>query len=526
MSNYYFSNHFENPRSADIAVVLTASVSGLISHGVMLTSKYSFFDDINYMYSTGNTYPEDRWGLGILSWVVDKVGLGNYSLPIFQGMLCIVFLAIISILIVKMLDIKSIVGTVLIPVLMTAFPALTITFCYMFTSSYYMFGLLLMTGGVFLAGKYNSIKAYVVALILCTLSLSIYQAYLPFGLSLCLIYLIGCILNHNKNQQLVKKIIAFAATFVSSVVMYFLAAIACRKILNIKNDGYKGIEGNYILTAFRGIFYKIRLAYKAFIIPLSGESIPASDLFPEALRLFLYLTVILFLVMTAIAALEIWKSKQYWEALALILLTVIFPVTVEFIYIMTSPYFVYGIMKYSEVMPFILLVLYSDRMIIARPKLQKGLFLPKINVLFISLSCLLFCKLDNICYLKIQFIQSEAISYYTTLISRIESTAGYKEDYQIAFIEGQKKEDTNWAQIPELDLAALFPIDWKEIINDNSWIDYMRYWCGFEPRLVDNITMKNLQKDSIVKMMPCYPDDGSISVINDTVVVKFADFAQ
>ena len=259
---------------------------------------------------------------------------------------------------------------------------------------------------------------------------------------------------------------------------------------------------------------------------LSGESIPASDLFPEALRLFLYLTVILFLVMTAIAALEIWKSKKYWEALALILLTVIFPVTVEFIYIMTSPYFVYGIMKYSEVMPFILLVLYSDRMIIASPKLQKGLFLPKINVLFISLSCLLFCKLDNICYLKIQFIQSEAISYYTTLISRIESTAGYKEDYQIAFIEGQKKEDTNWAQIPELDLAALFPIDWKEIINDNSWIDYMRYWCGFEPRLVDDVTMKNLQNDNFVKMMPCYPDDGSISVINDTVVVKFADFAQ
>ena len=526
MSNYYFSNHFENPRSADIAVVLTALVSGLISHGIMLTSKYSFFDDINYMYSTGNTYPEDRWGLGILSWVVDKVGLGNYSLPLFQGMLCIVFLAIISILIVKMLDIKSIVGTVLIPILMTAFPALTITFCYMFTSSYYMLGLLLMTGGVFLAGKYNSIKAYAAALILCTLSLSIYQAYLPFGLSLCLIYLIGCILNHNKNQQLVKKIIAFAAVFASSVVMYFLAAIACRKILNIKNDGYKGIEGNYILSAFRGIFYKIRLAYKAFIIPLSGESIQASDLFPEALRLFLYLTVILFLVMTAIAALEIWKSKKYWEALALILLTVIFPVTVEFIYIMTSPYFVYGIMKYSEVTPFILLVLYSDRMIIARPKLQKGLFLPKINILLISLSCLLFCKLDNICYLKIQFIQSEAISYYTTLISRIESTAGYKEDYQIAFIEGQKKEDTNWAQIPELDLAALFPIDWKEIINDNSWIDYMRYWCGFEPRLVDNITMKNLQNDNFVKMMPCYPDDGSISVINDTVVVKFADVAQ
>ena len=248
------------------------------------------------MYSTGNTYPEDRWGLGILSWVVDKVGLGNYSLPLFQGMLCIVFLAIISILIVKMLDIKSIVGTVLIPILMTAFPALTITFCYMFTSSYYMLGLLLMTGGVFLAGKYNSIKAYAAALILCTLSLSIYQAYLPFGLSLCLIYLIGCILNHNKNQQLVKKIIAFAAVFASSVVMYFLAAIACRKILNIKNDGYKGIEGNYILSAFRGIFYKIRLAYKAFIIPLSGESIQASDLFPEALRLFLYLTVILFLL--------------------------------------------------------------------------------------------------------------------------------------------------------------------------------------------------------------------------------------
>lgn len=48
----------------------------------------------------------------------------------------------------------------------------------------------------------------------------------------------------------------------------------------------------------------------------------------------------------------------------------------------------------------------------------------------------------------------------------------------------------------------------------------MANWNGFNPVTIDQTEFEN---SPIVKNMPCYPDDGSIKVINNVVVVKFSD---
>ena len=46
----------------------------------------------------------------------------------------------------------------------------------------------------------------------------------------------------------------------------------------------------------------------------------------------------------------------------------------------------------------------------------------------------------------------------------------------------------------------------------------MIQWTGYSPVIANPDDFVELDE---VKLMPHYPDDGSIKVINDTVVVKF-----
>lgn len=50
----------------------------------------------------------------------------------------------------------------------------------------------------------------------------------------------------------------------------------------------------------------------------------------------------------------------------------------------------------------------------------------------------------------------------------------------------------------------------------------MVLWCGFNPKTADSAMYEQLPE---VIQMPCYPSDGSIKMIEDVLVVKFADTA-
>lgn len=50
-------------------------------------------------------------------------------------------------------------------------------------------------------------------------------------------------------------------------------------------------------------------------------------------------------------------------------------------------------------------------------------------------------RYSNILYLKADVMQTQMISYYTTLITRIESIEGYTEDAQVVYIGEYDKHD-------------------------------------------------------------------------------------
>ena len=49
----------------------------------------------------------------------------------------------------------------------------------------------------------------------------------------------------------------------------------------------------------------------------------------------------------------------------------------------------------------------------------------------------------------------------------------------------------------------------------------MRYFCGFAPPLATNLDM--IKSSLEFQDMPVYPNQGSIKIINGTLIVKFED---
>jgi len=128
-------------------------------------------------------------------------------------------------------------------------------------------------------------------------------------------------------------------------------------------------------------------------------------------------------------------------------------------------------------------------------------------------------------YLKVDFTQRQADSYFTTLITQIKSADEYRDDMAIAIIRPESdsydlKDETiyseNW-----YGKVTIYGADWNlnKWITDAHWKFYLKHHCGFAPEFIDD-TME-IEKLGEVKDMLCYPDEGSVKVVNDMVVVNF-----
>ena len=82
-------------------------------------------------------------------------------------------------------------------------------------------------------------------------------------------------------------------------------------------------------------------------------------------------------------------------------------------------------------------------------------------------------------------------------------------------------EDENLYNIDELNLTFIAPYnaDLRDYVNSYSWRRFMGRWCGFLPEEVKET--KGLEQMPQIQAMPRYPDDGSILVLENQVIVKF-----
>ncbi|MDE6775342.1 MAG: glucosyltransferase domain-containing protein [Ruminococcus sp.] len=501
-------------------VLISSVVWGIFAHGMTLFNKYSVRDDARHLFDIGGTVTSGRWGLAVLGKLyMILFGDGFYSLPLFNGFISILCIAASAYLIINLLDIKQTLLCISITGILISFPTITGIFGYMFTAPYYMISILLAVAGVWVVNRKRSVLYFSIGVLLMAFSIGIYQAFIPVMLSLAVLYFIYRLtdetINKPKEPAISKSYIYMIynlGAVVSGVLMYFLITKCSLVYTGRSLSDYKNINnmGKEPVSVYLS---RVITAFYRFFVPEDMIKVPS--MFPFRIR-HIYILILLFIAVLSLNIIIKTFRKSIFRGTLLTLSILILPLAFSFIFVMCDPKSVSTLMLYGQSMIFVYLVFLLNISEFPELNITRAVYgSATALMLFLSFS---YCRYANINYLKAEYEQQRMISYFTVLITQIKSVEGYQDEMPVCYINPNSKEDLTLEDLSEFGRFYISPIlNTKKLIN-TTWKQFMNNWCGFSPELADEEDFADLPE---VIDMPYYPDDGSIKVINDTVVVKF-----
>ena len=495
------------------ASLIGALSFGLLAHGMGLFNKFSWHDDIFSLFMTGTAIPLGRWMLHVLA-ELEKwfYGNGHFSLPVLNGMSSLLCIGLSAGLMTQLFHIRSRMLSALLGAVMAVFPVVTSLFSFMYTVHYYMFALLMITVSGFLICADGAWWRKALGVLLGGCAVGVYQAFLPVLLMLVLLNQI-MVLSQREEKLLLwwKKLLVQALCVAGVMGVYFTGSECFLRLKNMQLDGYLGID--QMNSGSLGIYLeRVAAAYREFFHPTRNA---LWDMYPQALYNMRRLMLFLNLVLGFCWILRTWK-KSPAKALLLGAALALVPLGCNFIFVMSGE--VHSLMVYGQVMQVVLLVCLVGWAEV--PSFPFHRVLSLCASLVLAVSGIQYIRYDNQCYMKTAFHQQEAISWNTTLVTRIESAEGFRDELPVAYVNRGNMTDRNLYNLDELDFLTLGTYDEniQEYLNDWAWEQFLARWCGFEPQTVDPAQVESWPE---VTAMPSYPDDGSIRVIRDVVVVKF-----
>lgn len=508
---------------------LSVLIFSFIAHGFMFFNKISFHDDIGQLFHLGGTFVFGRWFLGVIGKIWSTL-FENISVPWWNGLVSSVWIAQAAFFCTCILKIRKIGNAILIGALMAVFPVVASTYAFMFTAPHYFFALFLCVLAVFLQER--GIVGFFLGVCCLITSLGIYQAYFAVVLTLLLLlfYLKGT--QEKAEWNYIIKLCSRYVTFLFlGIAGYLIINELFLWLLKIELSTYQGFNGLYQWNINR-IGSQIIETYRDFF-KTDYEGIHPTLWMQAAVWVSFFVDIVLAGYLILIRK---RKKLNKINIITTFITFLLFPFIGNAIYFISyhENTYIHHIMRYSLVFVWMLPIVIMEQCCRTKmngqcenvgqhlfQKIFKGLKL--LITVVITVQIILYCYLDNAAYLKAYFVQEQSIQYFSTLATTIKLTPGYKDEYPVAFLQERQKSESTLAIMDEFKIVQLVGYDKSmlEMINDYNWEIYMERYCGYNPQKADNI--EEIENWPEVKKMPCYPDDGSIAIIGNTIIVKFAE---
>lgn len=504
-------------QTAGGTAVACAFVLGMFTHMYALTNNLHNYDDIAIQpagYGTGIVL--GRWLLTMLGDAADMAGVG-YNLPFVNGVLFILLLSICAGLLVSLFEIENRVCAGLVGALFVTFPTAASTMFFRYTAVYYGLGILLAVLAAWVLRRY---KYGLLLSALCTaLSMGIYQAYAPLTIGIFVLMLIRQALKEDADaKKLVLGGLYDCAALGLGAALYFLLLKAAQAAYGTGLLEYQGVAsmGNLSLAQLPGLIVRAFTSYCA---------LPFRDCYGIAPRKIIRLLYLLLWLATAvlIVYLLVKKVKKPLVRVFFCLIWLIFPVAVNFIVIMCPDGWIYTIMAYSFSLVLCAPVVLLEGLLQGTAKSWSGI-LAKAAGLLVAVIVLYNAYYTNINYTAMYFANRQVENYLNSIVVQIRVTEGFDADKQ-------------WALLGEIE-DPLLESPWEDmanyggnyftgrLLNQYSRNNWIQSYFGYRVPAVSEEKAAQLWQTEEVKVMPCWPSEGSIRVIGDTVVVKFQEAPQ
>lgn len=438
-------------------------------------------------------------------------------MPLINGTLALLFVAITACIIVNLLDIENNIFCFCLAGIMVVFPVVTSMFGYLYTMHFYMFGMLLGIIGIYLVCKSYNWYSILIGILFITGGIGVYQAFIPFDLSIMAIYFLFFVFNFETKsiKDIAKKAAILVGSMICSLCLYLLINAFFLNLNGESLTDYQGIS-SMGKSGIPEYLHRAAGAYKLFFIPLKESPY---YMYPNSLSYLYVLTLAVSIFIIFIWILRYMHISRI-KSVCACGVALLIPLCVNFVFVMAGEDQTHALMVYAQCVPFIIMMCLIQKFPFRLQQIKKCATIAIYIVIFTV--NIMYCRYDNKCYLKATYIQTEAISYFTTLVTRIKSVEGYKDEYPVLYVNPRGISDISLEEIEQFSEIRNDPYwDLNHYVNDFAWIKFMEVWCGYAPEY----TMMKIQDctDQDILNMASYPDDGSIKVIDEMVIVKLGD---
>lgn len=491
---------------------ISAILFGLIAHIYMFTNKLPNFDDIAYMNKFGTTFRYGRWFLWVMGAVAYHLEF-VFSLPWVNGLLTLLTLAASAGIIAELIGLKGKVSNMLLGAALVVFPSWTVTFFYMFTAPYYGFAVFLAVLSVYCTVRCK--RGILISAILMACSLGIYQAYLPFTATLYVVLLFAMLFEQYHYTEILKKSFYYLFSLGAGVVCYFISVKLSLAVTGQELTVYKGFSsmGKMHLSRIPEIIKLILHNY--FGVFLNNNLEISYNFITKGMYLSLF---IISGILITVLFIKTIKAKEYLRGIEVIVLTLVFDVAINAIYIMCDEG-IYSIMYYAYVFMIIFPLMLIDRTV-EKKESAFTVVIEYITTLIVCVGIFTYCHFANAQYLSLHLSYEQSYSFCNTLITQIKSIDGYRDDMPVVIVGERFADDSLYHN----DVMSAYAITGKDdvLIDAYSRHEFFWFYCGFDARFM---TIGELSKEvqAEAERLPVYPEKGSIKIINGTVVVKAQD---
>lgn len=512
---------------------LVSFISGLLTHGFMLLNKIPFYDDIALLFHTGGTYKNGRWFLGVIGAIEYRLFGGNYSTPMCKGLIAIVLVSLAAALVVSLFNVRNKTYIFFISCIMVVYPAVTVIMGYMFMAQCFTIALFLGVLGAWATVKKK--YGFLVGIGCICLSLGLYQAYLAVPAVLFLVALICDLFAEKDFVQVFKAAVRYLLTLVLGLVVYFVVNKVFLALKGAQLTQYQGIS-DMGQTTIGDLIARVGTAYRHFVqLPFADwQGLNTSVLMKVLFGLSILLTI-------GIIAFNIIKIKNIWNKILLAVVTALLPLAVNLIYVMCDEekVYVHGLMVYASVfvLLFPLLLLYThSQNSKTDSKRNAAVVMEWIVFAGAVLTIVYYVGYNNVAYTQSAMIQSQVDAYSTNFVAAIKNADGYADEYPIILVQDPDREEPYdfmdksmyiFTEFPQIQITA-YNTDMLCWMSNYSLPDYLKYRTGFNTENMKDygelLEAGEIEELDFIDEMPCYPDDGSIQVVDEKIVVKLSEY--
>lgn len=526
MPDQYLTEWYRNLSGAVKTAFYAAFAAGLAAHLYQFTNKLYNYDELaNTPGGIGLSTEQGRWLLNWMGRFMRSVFGGSYSLPFFNGIFALLFLALSAGMVVSVFQVRNKLTAGLIGGLMTVFPAVVSMYFFMFLALYYAIGISFSVFAAWLAVKYpKNIIANIAAVVMIACSLGVYQAYFPDTVCILLIVVIlkaafGGVKEKKEWKEFFLMIARFLVVMAAGVAVYFLINKAVLAVTHIQLTSYQGGDTMGKITIAQ-LISALKSCYTSFFD--LGFSDVMGISYNRTVRRLIKVVWILFAA--GIGAYLVLKKKEYLNKVIVLCGILVFPVAMFLIYVMAPNSYCYTLMAYSVVFFFVFFLLWLDACF-RNLKLHAPVksITNWVSALLTAALVIVFVWYANGNYMALEYTKYHDFSYVQTLVTKIRSVEDYSQDKPVIVVGTQINDSTNG--MGSL-IGDTFTVGGKADTNlgYNSLLYLMSDYLGFSPYYGTYEEIQNWMQREVVREMPSYPADGSIQVIDDTIIVKLSDY--